>query len=448
MKSISPQLRTHLGNHVTTLATCWRVIRTDGMQYAFTSFDDDLVVDGITYSSTAGFMRSAVQSHSTGEVDNLDLLGFFKDDAITERDLKNGLFDYATIYVFAVNWANLAQGICRLRRGWLGECTLSPAGIFQAELRGLTQALVQEFGDDYMPLCRADLGDSKCRMPIKPVAWTPSRPVTAGDYVRAATRTTDALEVAIFQAQNGGATGATEPMWNTPIDATTVDNSVTWASKPYWRGIFAVTAELSQRRFRATALAVPAAPSVSHNRGMIYFINKISSGTRITVSDGIISHSIEATGEAGLEAALNIFFQWASSFTDWALTVTKELNTVVFINNSGEQGEIIKIGDTHNGLAISDFLHGPFEGGTVEWIDGDNQGTSMEVKSYDPEDSTVGLWLAAKFPIRVGDRFFAYPGCDKRRDTCIIIFDNMLNFRAEPDMPMFDRALSYPDAAG
>jgi hypothetical protein len=446
VKAISPQLRTHLAHPVTTLATCWRVIRTDGASFAFTSFDDDLVVDGVTYSSTAGFTRSAIQSGSQGEVDNLDLLGFFQPDAITERDLKNGLFDYATVYVFAVNWADLTQGICRLRRGWLGETTLSPAGIFHAELRGLTQALVQEFGDQYMPLCRADLGDSKCRMPIKPVDWTATRSVSKGDFVRAHTRGTDALELAIFKAQGNGTTGDTEPVWDTTIGAFIADGSVTWQSAPYWRGIFTVAGEINQHRFIASPLSAPAAPTIASDRASVSFQGTTSSGTSLTVSDGLISHSISASGEAGPLPAANIFFYAMSQYHDWAMTVTQISNTIFFQNNSGEQGYIIKIGDIHSAVVVSDFQTGPFEGGTVEWIDGDNAGRSMEVKSYDAATNTVTLWLGMNFAIRAGDRFFAYPGCDKRRDTCVNVFNNILNFRAEPDMPMFDKILSYPDA--
>src|SRR6185503_1658790 len=108
--------------------------------------------------------------------------------------------DYASIYLFAVNWADLTQGICKLRRGWLGECTRSPGGIFQAELRGLTQALVQEFGQVYQPICRADLGDDQCRMPIKPAAWSAHATVSKDDYRQALTQSSDALLTAIFQA--------------------------------------------------------------------------------------------------------------------------------------------------------------------------------------------------------------------------------------------------------
>ena len=76
---------------------------------------------------------------------------------------------------------------------------------------------------------------------------------------------------------------------------------------------------------------------------------------------------------------------------------------------------------------------------------GDNAGRSMELKAYD-SSGMITLWLAMYFTIQVGDRFFVNPGCNKRRDTCLNTFNNILNFRAEPDMPMMDKVLSYPQA--
>jgi hypothetical protein len=453
LKTITPALRTHLAQPVTTLATCWHVIRTDGTSYAFTSFDDDLIVGGITYSSTAGFTRSAVQTGSSGEVDNVDLLGFFHPDAITERDLKNGLFDYATVYLFVVNWANLGQGICKLRRGWIGECTRSPAGIFHAELRGLTQALVQEFGDEFMPICRADLGDSKCKMPIKPKAWQANMAVAKGDYVQAATQPTDQLLVAIFQAQNGGTTGATEPVWDTAFDSSTPDNDVAWTSKRYWRGIGTVTGEISQRQFISSPLSVPAIDmneeTTLSSTAQIFFRAEVSAGTVVEITDGIETHSIVAQQDVGYTTAGEYVFNYFSSFNGiWGIETTGSYAdlSVSFVNSSGEQANIMVTGDIHRGIVVRNFQTTPFAGGTVTWISGDNDGRSMEMKEYDSSTSTVDLWLGMYFPIRVGDRFFFYPGCDKRRDTCFYVFDNIVNFRAEPDMPMFDRMLTYPDS--
>lgn len=55
-----------------------------------------------------------------------------------------------------------------LRRGRLGEVVTLSDGTFKSELRGLTQALAQNIGEVYQTECRADLGDSRCKIDLAP----------------------------------------------------------------------------------------------------------------------------------------------------------------------------------------------------------------------------------------------------------------------------------------
>jgi uncharacterized phage protein (TIGR02218 family) len=176
MKSVSAALDAHLQQEVTTLATCWRIIRTDGAAFFFTDHDRDLEFEGDRYVAAAGYSRSAIASDASFGVDNLDVEGVFDNDAVTDADLKAGLFDHAEVRIFLVNWADLSQGALRLRRGWFGEVVLGQAGIFRTELRGLTQALAQRIGELYSPECRADLGDNRCKVDL--AAWRRNGSVT------------------------------------------------------------------------------------------------------------------------------------------------------------------------------------------------------------------------------------------------------------------------------
>lgn len=451
MKAIGAGLKAHLAQTVTTLATCWQIIRTDGASFAFTSLDEDLVVGGVRYISTAGFSRSAIQSGSSNQVDNVDVEGFFAANGITEADLKNHKFDFATVYLFSVNWANLSQGIIRLRRGTLGQTVYAPSGQFQAELRGLTQALTQEFGNIYQPICRADLGDSKCKMPIVPGSWAPGANIAADAYIRPATQTTDALLVSIFQAENGGATGATEPAWNTAFGATTVDGGVTWVSRPYWRGLFTVASAISQRSFVSAPLSIPAAGVVSAVSAQIQFRNNVSAGTTIEVTDGITSvgwttaFDLRGSGDRNHQDAVHyVYDTLKNSSLNMAFAITSG-SGIQLTNNSGQQGDITKTGDVLGGVVIVNFGGSAFDGGTITWLSGLNAGTSVELKSYNASTNVAELWLQTFEAIAAGDRFFFYPPCDKRRDTCRLVFNNIVNFRGEPDMQGTDMLMQYPD---
>src|SRR5690606_8731102 len=111
----------------------------------------------------------------------------FDDDSIKESEIRAGLFDYCEIFIAVVNWSDLSQGILRSRRGHLGEVIATPQGYFRAELRGMTQNLSQNIGQIYQAECRADLGDSKCRIPIRPPLRINSTQYTVGDYIRVPT---------------------------------------------------------------------------------------------------------------------------------------------------------------------------------------------------------------------------------------------------------------------
>ena len=167
MKQASAPLAAHLDGEVTTLATCWKVTRTDGIVQGFTDHDRDLVVDGLTCRAASGFRRTAIRSSAGVAVDNLDIEAVLDSEAITDADLRAGRYDRAEIEILMVNWADPSQGVLRLRRGWLGEVTIRDH-MAVAELRGLMQALTRQAVELYTPECRADLGDARCKVDLEP----------------------------------------------------------------------------------------------------------------------------------------------------------------------------------------------------------------------------------------------------------------------------------------
>lgn len=181
MKTLSPALAAHLDGEVTTLATCWRLERTDGWVRGFTDHDCDLVVDGLAYTASTGFLPSAIKSGADLSVDNLDVDGFLDDEALKASDLTAGLYDGARIDIFVVNWADLGQGRILLRRGWLGEVKRADQR-FSAEVRGVSNRLQQTQGKLYSRLCRTDLGSSECTVALGPLTDDLAiSAVTAGD---------------------------------------------------------------------------------------------------------------------------------------------------------------------------------------------------------------------------------------------------------------------------
>ena len=176
MKSSSTQIAAHIAGETTTLATCWRVTRRDGLVLGFTDHDQDLTVEGQLYQASTGYTRSAVHTISDLSVDNLDIESALNSDTLNAADLRAGLWDGAGIKIFFVNWQDLTQGKIILKRGTIGHVELRDT-VFKAELRGMTQALQQQIVELFTPDCRADLGDNRCKINL--AALTVTGTVTA-----------------------------------------------------------------------------------------------------------------------------------------------------------------------------------------------------------------------------------------------------------------------------
>jgi uncharacterized phage protein (TIGR02218 family) len=164
MKVLTTAIQNMITSNALTLATCWRVQLLNGTVYRFTDHDRDLVVASETYDAESGFRRSAVAADATLAVPNLQIIGFV--DQINKADLDRGLWDFAEVRVFLVNYLDPDSGIIALRRGWIGEVIVDDTGEYQAELRGLAQVLTNNVGELYSPECRAQLGDDRCRVDL------------------------------------------------------------------------------------------------------------------------------------------------------------------------------------------------------------------------------------------------------------------------------------------
>lgn len=184
MKAVTSNMQTHLDGALTTLCSCWKITRQDGHVLGFTDHDQDIDYEGVTYLASSGFFRSAISTTSTTSVDNLQVKGFLDDDTISEADLINGMYDYADVEIFVLNWRDIGAGIVRMRYGKFGEVTRWPSGLFVVELRGLLHLFEQVVGQIFTPECRADLGDQRCTVALFPDIRESARFYKVGERVR------------------------------------------------------------------------------------------------------------------------------------------------------------------------------------------------------------------------------------------------------------------------
>lgn len=165
MKPISEELLSHLSGEVTSLATCWKLTRRDNLVLGFTSHDRDIIFGGVNYLAGVGFVPTAIASNSELSVDNMEIEGMVDGEVMKEVDIRAGIYDFAEIEIFMVNFNDLSHGKLDLRTGWIGEVQYG-GGRFNAEVRGLMQSFSQVIGELYSPSCRAKFGDARCGLDI------------------------------------------------------------------------------------------------------------------------------------------------------------------------------------------------------------------------------------------------------------------------------------------
>jgi uncharacterized phage protein (TIGR02218 family) len=177
MKSLSPALLSALSDDVLTLATCFRLRRTDGVVMGFTNSDMDISIDGLTYYARHGLSHSAIDTARDLRSNTLDIQGILSDDRITSDDLLSGVYDHARVDIVIINRANIPQtlnttDVLWLHTSFIAEIRLED-GQFIAELKSLTDLLTLEHLPLYSPTCRvARFGNSACGVSLTPYTKT------------------------------------------------------------------------------------------------------------------------------------------------------------------------------------------------------------------------------------------------------------------------------------
>jgi len=183
MRQITDGFKAHIQQGVTTVCTCITITRRDQASFGLTDHDEPVVVSGRTYEPFNSFNRTSISTSSTLEVDQMEIDGILNSDAFAREEIGSGLFDFAEVEVFLVNYEDPTMGTMSLRKGWIGEIVMNEDNSFTAELRGLSQVLTYRIGEPYAPECAADLGDARCKIGLNPTWWKPDYLYRQGDTV-------------------------------------------------------------------------------------------------------------------------------------------------------------------------------------------------------------------------------------------------------------------------
>jgi len=162
MRALDPGFKAHIESGATTLATCWKISRSDAAVLGFTDHDLTLSFAGVDFVPAQGLDGSEAPQKLGPQVDTSEVLGVLSSEAITEADIDAGLYEGAEVETWRVNWRDVSQRVL-LRRASIGEIVREDRA-FRAELRSGQQALNQVRGRIYSVYCDSVLGDGRCKV--------------------------------------------------------------------------------------------------------------------------------------------------------------------------------------------------------------------------------------------------------------------------------------------
>jgi len=164
-------------NCVNKTAECWKIVRKDGEVFGFTTHDEPITFQGVTYKSCESLQSGASLNSTTGGVENGDIefVGLIDDDSIKEEDLYGGLYDGAAVEVFQIDWDTLLNQK-RLAKGIVAKVTHNPTSYVCSVQTPGAKLTQQSLLTTYSPACRYTLGDSRCTVDLS--TYTTSGTVT------------------------------------------------------------------------------------------------------------------------------------------------------------------------------------------------------------------------------------------------------------------------------
>jgi hypothetical protein len=104
MRTIATRDQTMLESGGLTIATLWKITRSDGQVFGFTDHNEDITFGGLTYDANTSYDRTATADNAGFAVSNMEIQSIMDSDLIVEADIIAGLWDYAQVEMRYVNW--------------------------------------------------------------------------------------------------------------------------------------------------------------------------------------------------------------------------------------------------------------------------------------------------------------------------------------------------------
>lgn len=468
--TITQALSDALNLSATTLANCVKLTRADGTIIGYTTYDQDLTINGVVYKHAPGMNITQEAQSADMSVDNLEVQAVFVSNAVRKIDLLAGLYDFAQFDKFIVDYTNPSGGILVRVSGHLGEVKMRSDGIFSAQLLSSNDVVSQSPLEQTSPMCRAQFGDSRCKVNLAGNDVF-GDPITVTGSVTSIVDSVVTRSNVVFQNMSGGGSGNTSMFVRslagssfggcgaTSVATATVgDCSADWLVSNTGQGCAGLTSNST------------VTDKTGINFGVIWTVSGIGSAIQI-VLNGVAYNKI---GTLRTNDRLRVAIQGGTMFVYkndvqiYAVASTPAasypLRFGVALGTSGAQiaqanlttasGGGLQFVDstrTETYRTFPEALNDPtvrtfrqFAGGKITFTSGLNNGLTYQIKDWDPTLKAFTLMRPPGYPISAGDTYSATKGCDKLMSTCRTVYANALNFRGEKETPGPERVLSRP----
>lgn len=397
MRTFSSDLITSLAGPAVTGAFLLEITRSDSTVLRFTTHTEDLTYNSNTY--TAGVISLGKLTITDAvKADTISFVGLIGDD-LDEDDVKRGIYSMAGIVIRLCDYTDTSINTI-IFNGRVGPVKIEE-GVVKFECFSLRRLFERQITSEYSPCCRATFGDAKCGLNLDTDSDASAQLLRMVCTVGTVTSNTE------FVVTNTALGRNPESSTLTPVTQTSTN-----------LGAVAPSGDV---------------------KGYFYSSDAWSGMTGSFMS----GQKIETSG-----------FTNAANNGTWRIvnTGTVGANSVIYVVGLSQAKSAPVAESTGASATISvDASYtasGYWSHGKIVWYRGENNGYTSDIRVFtrtDADNGTVKLMNKPPYTVRDGDQGFIYAGCDKRRVVCMNKFNNVANFRGEPDLPGIDHVQRYPD---
>lgn len=391
MKTISAALKAHLALRGQTLARCWLCVRTDGTVLAATTHDQDLVFD-LEAAMVARGLTPGPGIAGTGSQTYAARSGYNATDIATGSGLNVDTGEaQGMLSSPAITEADMLAGL------W----DAAAVTIFQVNWSDLSQgAMIERAGT---------LGEITTDKGYYKAEWRGLMQPYANNLGRIDSPRCNAILGDARCGVNLGTAGDSPEGFTRAgtLDSVSSDGLVLFDA---------------QRTELGPTGGIGIEDISNANPGIVTLseMTSLNNGDAVTLS-GIV-------GPASLNTT-TIIRSLAADRLSWSLGIDTSDTAVYppFVPDSPASARMTPLGADS----------GYFDYGKITITSGDNNGLSMEIKSYVPGQIT--LQLPFPYALTGTETYTIVAGCDKSYNTCKTKFNNLVNMRAFPFLPGIDK---------